>query len=59
MRLRAGASNSLQTNNQQYCLNHIRAADASKDTPVEYANAHELKVEDLDQWTDNLFIERL
>ena len=59
MRLRAGASNSLQTNNQLYCLNHIRATDASKGTPVEYANAHNLKVKDLDQWTDNLFIERL
>ena len=47
------------TKRQQYCLKHIRAADARKGTPVDYANAHDLNVKDLYQWTDNLFIERL
>ena len=47
------------TERQQYWLNDFRAADARKGTPVEYANAHELKIKDLYQWTDNVFIERL
>ena len=47
------------TERQQDCLNHIRAADARKGTLPEYANAHDLKVKDLYQWTDNVFIERL
>jgi len=37
------------TERQQYCLNHIRAADARKGTLVEYANAHDLNVKDLHQ----------
>ena len=44
------------TERQQYCLNHIRAASG---TLVEYANAHDLKVKDLYQWTGNVFIEQL
>ncbi len=28
------------TEHQHFCLNHIRAADGRKGTPVEYANAH-------------------
>ena len=47
------------TGRQQYCLDHIRAASATNGTAVEYANAHDLKVKDLYQWTDNVFIERL
>ncbi len=47
------------TERQQYCLNHIPAASATNGTPVEYANAHDLKVKDLYQRTDNVFIERL
>jgi hypothetical protein len=37
----------------------MRAADGSKSTLIEYANAHDLKVKDLHQWTDNVFIDRL
>ena len=37
------------TERQQDCLNHIRVADARKGTPVEYANAHDVKVKDLYQ----------
>ncbi len=44
------------TERQQYCLNHIRATNG---TTVEYAIAHDLKVKDLCQWTDIVFIERL
>ncbi len=47
------------TERQQYCLNHVRAASATNGTPVEYANVHDLKVKDLYQRTDNVFIERL
>ncbi len=47
------------TERQQYCLHLIRATSATNGTAVEYANAHDLKVKNLYQWTDNVFIERL
>ncbi len=38
------------TERQQYCLDHIKAADASNDSRVAYAAAHDLKVQHLYQW---------
>lgn len=38
------------TERQQYWLEHIKAAQASKGTLVAYAAAHDLKVKDLYQW---------
>jgi hypothetical protein len=38
------------TERQQYWLNHIRLADASGGTLVDYANSEGLKVKDLYQW---------
>lgn len=38
------------TDRQQYWLDHIRSADASDGTLVEYAKAQGLKVKDLYQW---------
>jgi len=38
------------TERQQYWLDHIKAADASDGSLVEYAAAHDLKVKDLYQW---------
>ena len=37
------------TERQQYCLNHVRAADARDGTSVEHVNAHDLIVKDLYQ----------
>ena len=38
------------TKRQRYWLNHIKAADASDGSLVEYAAVHKLKVKDLYQW---------
>ncbi|MFK8017131.1 MAG: hypothetical protein AB8G17_17035 [Gammaproteobacteria bacterium] len=38
------------TKRQRYWLNHIKAADATDGSLVEYAATHKLKVKDLYQW---------
>jgi len=43
-------SETVITERQQYWLNHIRSADASEGTLVDYAKAQDLKVKDLYQW---------
>jgi hypothetical protein len=43
-------SETVITERQQYWLNHIRSADASEGTLVDYAKAQSLKVKDLYQW---------
>jgi len=44
------SENTTFTERQQYWLNHIRAADASDGTLVDYAKGEGLKVKDLYQW---------
>lgn len=47
------------TERQQFWLDHIKAAEASGGTMVDYAAQHELKARDLYQWKRKLTRRRL